>query len=142
MKPHELTGPIRRARKRVGRGLAAGQGKTAGRGTKGQHARAGFNLPRRFEGGQSSLIQRLPKRKGFRGLAKKPVAVRIDRVLARMSQEKITLTGLAAAGFLTQAETKAGLVKLTGTVTTRRSLKLGKGISLTKKLAQQLGIIR
>lgn len=52
-------------RKRVGRGISAGQGKTAGRGTKGQKSRSGFNIPRKFEGGQMPLSMRLPKNKGF-----------------------------------------------------------------------------
>lgn len=47
--------------KRVGRGIATGKGKTCGRGTKGQKSRSGYNLPKRFEGGQTSLIQKLPK---------------------------------------------------------------------------------
>lgn len=67
MKLHELrpaTGS-RRRRKRVGRGLAAGQGKTAGRGQKGQLARSGAGLPRAFEGGQLRISQRLPKLRGF-----------------------------------------------------------------------------
>lgn len=49
---------------RVGRGIAAGQGKTAGRGTKGQKSRSGYNLPKKFEGGQTPLILRLPKVRG------------------------------------------------------------------------------
>jgi len=60
----------RKARRRVGRGIAAGQGKTAGRGTKGQKARAGGKIPARFEGGQTPLHQRLPKLRGFRNLFK------------------------------------------------------------------------
>lgn len=51
---------------RVGRGIAAGKGKTAGRGTKGQKSRAGHNIPRKFEGGQTPLILRLPKVRGFK----------------------------------------------------------------------------
>jgi large subunit ribosomal protein L15 len=53
-------------KRRVGRGIAAGQGKTAGRGTKGQKARAGGTIPAWFEGGQTPLHQRLPKLHGFR----------------------------------------------------------------------------
>ena len=53
-------------KRRVGRGIAAGQGKTAGRGTKGQLSRAGGNLPAWFEGGQTPLHQRIPKLRGFR----------------------------------------------------------------------------
>ncbi len=51
---------------RVGRGISAGQGKTAGRGTKGQKSRSGYNLPRKFEGGQTPLYLRLPKAHGFK----------------------------------------------------------------------------
>jgi large subunit ribosomal protein L15 len=51
---------------RVGRGIAAGKGKTAGRGTKGQKARAGGTIPAWFEGGQTPLHQRLPKLHGFK----------------------------------------------------------------------------
>jgi large subunit ribosomal protein L15 len=56
----------RKAKRRVGRGIAAGQGKTAGRGTKGQKARAGGSIPAWFEGGQTPLHQRIPKLRGFK----------------------------------------------------------------------------
>lgn len=62
---HELVKPIKKKANRVGRGIAAGQGKTAGRGTKGQKSRSGHNIPRKFEGGQTPLILRLPKVRGF-----------------------------------------------------------------------------
>ena len=56
----------RKARTRVGRGIAAGKGKTAGRGTKGQKARAGGSIPAWFEGGQTPIHIRVPKLRGFR----------------------------------------------------------------------------
>jgi large subunit ribosomal protein L15 len=68
MKLHDLR-PAPGAHKkktRVGRGIAAGQGKTAGRGTKGQKARAGGSIPAWFEGGQTPLHMRIPKLRGFR----------------------------------------------------------------------------
>ena len=55
----------KRSKKRVGRGHGSGHGTTAGRGTKGQKARAGGNLHPRFEGGQLPLVQRLPHKRGF-----------------------------------------------------------------------------
>lgn len=66
LKAHDLQPPdgSNRARKRVGRGTAGKGGKTAGRGTKGQHARN--TVPFGFEGGQMPLIQRIPKSKGFK----------------------------------------------------------------------------
>ncbi|HEY8801201.1 MAG TPA: 50S ribosomal protein L15, partial [Candidatus Limnocylindrales bacterium] len=68
MKLHDLRPPAgsNTARTRVGRGIAAGKGKTAGRGTKGQKARAGGSIPPWFEGGQTPLHQRIPKLHGFR----------------------------------------------------------------------------
>ena len=55
-------------RTRVGRGIAAGKGKTAGRGTKGQRSRAGAAIPAWFEGGQTPLHIRIPKLRGFRNI--------------------------------------------------------------------------
>ena len=52
-------------RRRVGRGISAGQGKTAGRGTKGQNARTGGGVKPYFEGGQLPLVRRLPHNRGF-----------------------------------------------------------------------------
>lgn len=66
--------------KRVGRGLSSGKGKTAGRGTKGQKSRSGYNIPRRFEGGQTPLIQRLAKKRGFTGYRTKPLALDILKI--------------------------------------------------------------
>lgn len=66
MKLHELKPApgSRKAKKRLGRGIAAGQGKTAGKGHKGQKARAGGGVRPGFEGGQNPIYRRLPKR-GF-----------------------------------------------------------------------------
>ncbi len=68
MKLHDLKPApgSRKERTRVGRGIAAGKGKTAGRGTKGQKARAGGSIPAWFEGGQTPLQMRVPKLRGFK----------------------------------------------------------------------------
>src|SRR5438552_11755654 len=67
MKLHELSSPkgARKPRRRLGRGLGSGRGKTAGKGHKGQKARAGGGVPPYFEGGQLPLVRRLPYRRGF-----------------------------------------------------------------------------
>ena len=65
MKYHELTANSSRSARRVGRGIAAGQGKTAGRGTKGQRSRTGSSAKPGFAGGQTPLMQKLPKLPGF-----------------------------------------------------------------------------
>lgn len=67
MKLHDLrpaAGSTKR-RRRVGRGISAGQGKTAGRGTKGQNSRTGGGVKPYFEGGQLPLVRRLPHTRGF-----------------------------------------------------------------------------
>jgi large subunit ribosomal protein L15 len=64
----------KKARKRIGRGMGSGHGKTATRGSKGQHAGTGFSQKRGFEGGQMPLHRRLPKR-GFTNIFKKQFAI-------------------------------------------------------------------
>jgi large subunit ribosomal protein L15 len=70
MKLHDLRPPegAHTAKTRVGRGIAAGKGKTAGRGTKGQKSRAGSSIPAWFEGGQTPIHIRIPKLRGFRNI--------------------------------------------------------------------------
>lgn len=72
MKLHDLRPApgATKARTRVGRGIAAGKGKTAGRGTKGQKARAGASIPAWFEGGQTPIHMRVPKLRGFRPIGR------------------------------------------------------------------------
>ncbi|MBK9049404.1 MAG: 50S ribosomal protein L15 [Chloroflexi bacterium] len=72
MKLHDLRPDegSRKKRKRVGRGISAGQGKTAGRGTKGQNARSGGGKGLYFEGGQLPLARRLPYKRGFTNIRK------------------------------------------------------------------------
>lgn len=76
MKLHELTPApgSRHTKKRVGRGIGSGTGKTAGRGHKGQNARSGGGVRPGFEGGQNPLYRRLPKR-GFNNRFRKEYAI-------------------------------------------------------------------
>jgi len=76
MRLNELSPPkrSRRPRKRLGRGVGSGQGKTAGRGTKGHNSRSGGGVRPGFEGGQMPLHRRLPKR-GFTNIFKKKISV-------------------------------------------------------------------
>lgn len=80
MKKIELKSYPKKSAKRMGRGISAGQGKTAGRGTKGQKSRSGFNIPKRFEGGQTPLSMRLPKLKGFKSVNAKPTIITLDAI--------------------------------------------------------------
>lgn len=75
MKVHQLNLTPKKDRKRVGRGISAGGGKTAGRGTKGQKSRTGKKLRPNFEGGQVPWIQKVPKNKGFNSKRLRPQVV-------------------------------------------------------------------
>ena len=94
MKLHDLrpNEGSKKKRKRVGRGIAAGQGKTAGRGTKGQGARSGGGKGIYFEGGQLPLARRLPYKRGFTNINKiyyKPVNL---KSLAEFDFEGVDVT--------------------------------------------------
>jgi large subunit ribosomal protein L15 len=75
MKFNELNTAKAKKSNRVGRGIAAGQGKTAGRGTKGQNSRAGSGRKPGFEGGQNPLYKRIPKLRGFTPFWDKPTTI-------------------------------------------------------------------
>ena len=88
-----------RNKKRVGRGMGSGHGKTSTRGHKGQGSRSGSSLMRGFEGGQMPLHRRLPKR-GFTNIFRTEYTVlNLDR-LAEMGESELTLERLLALGFL------------------------------------------
>lgn len=99
MKYHELSVSAARRPGRVGRGISAGQGKTAGRGTKGQNARTGKKLAATFAGGQGSLVQRIPKKKGFRSL-RVPAQVVYLQQLNAVKAKEIDATVLYEAGII------------------------------------------
>ncbi|MCX6812640.1 MAG: 50S ribosomal protein L15 [Candidatus Berkelbacteria bacterium] len=86
MKSHEIR-QLNKAKKssRLGRGISAGGGKTAGRGTKGQKSRSGHNIPRKFEGGQTPLSMRLHKLPGFKSLQKKATVISLDLINRKFS---------------------------------------------------------
>ena len=90
MKLGELKPPkgARKKRKRVGRGVGSGHGKTACRGSKGQNARSGGGVKAGFEGGQMPLQRRLPKR-GFRPLVRRPLTILHLRDLNRFPKDSV-----------------------------------------------------
>jgi large subunit ribosomal protein L15 len=102
MKLHELKPAVgsRKGIKRVGRGVASGWGKTAGRGNKGHKARSGGQTSPGFEGGQMPLQRRLPKR-GFANIFRKRIAVVNIRDLARFeSGSTVDRAALVKAGLI------------------------------------------
>jgi large subunit ribosomal protein L15 len=112
MKLHELAGPAgaRKVRKRIGRGIGSGMGKTGGRGGKGQTARSGVRI-KGFEGGQMPLHRRLPKR-GFKNtmFALKLNEVNLGRIQAAIdagvldTAAKIDAATLVKAGVIRRAK--------------------------------------
>jgi large subunit ribosomal protein L15 len=103
MNIHDLV-PKKGSRKnlrRVGRGTGAGQGKTAGKGTKGQLARSGPGLPAWFEGGQMPLHMRLPKLRGFKNRQRiEFVALNVAQLQTYAVNGKVSPDTLAAKGLI------------------------------------------
>src|SRR3954471_11121340 len=89
-------------KKRVGRGMGSGIGKTSGRGHKGQRSRSGSRMMRGFEGGQMPLHRRLPKR-GFNNIFRTEyTVVNLDRI-AELGEKEVTPEVLRKAGILSKA---------------------------------------
>jgi large subunit ribosomal protein L15 len=115
------------AKKRVGRGIGSGLGKTAGRGHKGQKSRSGGFHKVGFEGGQMPLQRRLPKR-GFKSpMAGRTAEVRLSD-LERIEASEVDLLVLKQAGVVPQLALAAKVI-LSGNLTRKVSLK---GIGATK----------
>jgi large subunit ribosomal protein L15 len=132
MKLHDLQPAegSRKARIRVGRGIAAGKGKTAGRGTKGQKARAGGSIPPWFEGGQTPLHMRIPKLHGFKNRFK--VVYEVVNVGA--------IDALVARGAFESAPTKKG-AKATGTGQITVNQDILRAVGLVRTLNKPLKIL-
>jgi|TARA_B110000285_G_C14994221_1_gene547939 large subunit ribosomal protein L15 len=97
------------ARKRVGRGIGSGTGKTCGRGHKGQKARTGGKIQIGFEGGQMPIQRRLPKR-GFRSqMAKTMAEIRLHE-LNLVEGDVVDLASLRSAGLLNAGHLRAKVV--------------------------------
>ena len=109
-----------RARKRVGRGHGSGRGKTATRGHKGQKARSGGGAARGFEGGQTPLHKRLPKRGFTNALGVDYVPLNLDRIQAAVAAGKldvnktVTMRTLVNAGLVSASSVKDGIKVLAG----------------------------
>lgn len=115
------------AKKRVGRGIGCGLGKTCGRGHKGQKSRTGGFHKVGFEGGQMPLQRRLPKR-GFKSLTQRFDAEVTTRDLNRLPVDEVDVAALLQAGLVPQGSRNVKIV-LNGDIT--RAIKL-QGIGVTK----------
>src|SRR6202171_3510439 len=97
----------KKTRKRIGRGMGSGHGKTSTRGSKGQRAGTGFHQKRGFEGGQMPLHRRLPKR-GFTNIFKKRYAIVNLRNLDKLEGDSFDVARLQELGVIKKV-TKWGL---------------------------------
>ena len=115
-----LKGSDRKDRKRIGRGIGSGTGKTSGRGQKGQKSRSGGSPHPWFEGGQMPLQRRLPKR-GFTNIFKKQFEIVNVRDLARCAgADPVTPEVMKEKGLIK----KTGLVKILGCGELKESLNV------------------
>ncbi len=122
----------KKARRRVGRGIGSGLGKTAGRGHKGQKSRAGGFHKVGFEGGQMPLQRRLPKR-GFKSMNKPYVAEITLAELQRLNVDEVSLLTLKQAGLVGQLARNVRIVK-SGELTRKVSVQ-GLGATAGAKAA-------
>jgi len=137
MKYHELEVKKQKLPKRVGRGIAAGQGKTAGRGTKGQNSRAGGRRRPGFEGGQTPLMQQLPKLRGFRSFSAKADNVYTSQ-LNDFNGKKVDNFTLFEAGLVENPHTKVKLI-VKGELTAKVDVYLQSASDGAKAAVQKSG---
>ena len=122
-----------KTRTRVGRGIGSGLGKTSGRGHKGQKARTGGGVRRGFEGGQTPLYRRLPKR-GFKNIHAKNYTEVTLTMLNKSEAKEVTAESLLAEGII--GKVNDGIVVL-GTGTIEKGLTV-KANRFTKTAAEKI----
>jgi large subunit ribosomal protein L15 len=137
MKFNDLNTAPKQSTRRVGRGIAAGQGKTAGRGTKGQKSRTGKGRRPGFEGGQNPLMQRLPKLRGFRSITVKAENVYTGQ-LASVKGAVVDNFSLADAGLISSPYVRVKLIAK-GEVTTKVTVKLQAASETAAAAVQKAG---
>ncbi|MGG3801546.1 50S ribosomal protein L15 [Metabacillus fastidiosus] len=140
MKLHELKPAegSRKTRNRVGRGIGSGNGKTAGKGHKGQNARSGGGVRLGFEGGQTPLFQRLPKR-GFTNINRKDYAVvNLDKLNRFEEGTEVTPELLLETGVV--SNTKSGIKILgNGKLEIKLTVKANKFSATAKEAIESAG---
>lgn len=133
LKPAQKT----QTRTRVGRGVGSGLGKTSGRGHKGQKARSGGGVRRGFEGGQTPLYRRLPKR-GFNNIHRKDYTEVTLTMLNKSSVEDVNSESLIKDGIIRKE--KDGIVIIaTGTLEKKVNVKAIKFTKAAKEKIEALG---
>ena len=125
------------SRRRVGRGIGSGLGKTSGRGHKGQKARSGGGVRRGFEGGQTPLYRRLPKR-GFNNIHAKNYTEVTLTMLNKSTVDDVTAETLLADGII--GKVNDGIVVLaTGKLEKKLNVKATRFTAKAKEEIEALG---
>ena len=125
------------SRRRVGRGIGSGTGKTSGKGHKGQKARSGGGVRRGFEGGQTPLYRRLPKR-GFNNINAKNYTEVTLTMLNKSTVADVTAETLLADGII--GKVNDGIVVLaTGKLEKKLNVKANKFTATAKEKIEALG---
>lgn len=135
MKFNELKITAGKNSKRVGRGISAGGGKTAGRGTKGQGARKSGGVRPGFEGGQMPLYMRIPKLRGFKSHRPKTLNVYTGQ-LEELNKSAVDTIVLAEAGLIEDPHAKVKLIakgKLSKKLTVKLQGASGSAIKQVEK---------
>lgn len=126
MQLHDVTQGIqkRKKRKRVGRGIGSGHGKTSSKGHKGHSSRQGFKLSPLFEGGQMPLARRVPKRGFFNGAFKKQyVIVNLEDIEARFDAGSVVDEAALRAAGLVKGRNHDG-IKILGDGSVTKALEI------------------
>ena len=128
---------VRKTKNIKGRGIASGNGKTAGRGHKGQKARSGGGVRRGFEGGQTPLYRRLPKR-GFTNIHAKTYTEVTFKMLNKSTVEDVTAETLLKDGII--GKINDGIVILaTGKLEKKLNVKATRFTTKAKEQIEALG---
>ena len=126
-----------KTKKRVGRGIASGLGKTSGRGQKGQKARSGGGVRRGFEGGQTPLYRRLPKR-GFNNFNSKTYTEVTLTMLNKATTEEVTAESLLKDGII--GKVNDGIVVLaTGNLDKKLTVKATRFTKAAQEKIEAVG---
>jgi large subunit ribosomal protein L15 len=128
-----------RKRKRVGRGIGSGHGTYSCRGLKGQKSRSGGKPHPLFEGGQTPLVQRLPKKRGFTNIFRKEYAIVNLRSFAIFGEgAEVTPQGMAAAGLIKSLK-KPVKILAAGEIDRPLLIKANKFSDVAKKKIEAAG---
>lgn len=137
MKLHELKPAegSKTTRKRIGRGIGSGTGKTAGKGHKGQNARSGGGVRPGFEGGQNPLYRRLPKR-GFTNIHRKQIEnISLDELNLFEDGTEVTIELLIESGIIKNARDG---VKILGNGEITKKINVSSPITFSKSAAEKI----